>query len=262
MTSFLGKVGKVTGASAVAGGIKSVASSLSGRPQARAIRDAAKLQVGASERAMETIKGLADRSRADLSPWVSSGNRARETLDSLLLPGGALTQNYRGGADYTAQPFNFDVNSDPGAQFRMDTANRALSRSSAATGRSMGGRAIQNVLQLNQALASDEFGKSYDRYNTDRNYGLTEYSTNRNFFNQDKQTLFNQLFGISGQGQASAAGQAAQGTQLGSQLSDLLTGVGNVQAGSLVGQANAKAGGIQNVLNLLLQGGTAAAALL
>ncbi len=262
--SFLSKIGKVakvaSGGALLEGGYnagKSIASSLSGRPQARAIRDAAKLQVEASDKAIDTVKGMHDQSRADLMPWTQRGNQAGDMLAELLAPGGQLTKTY--GDDYHAEPFKFDFASDPGAAFRITTANNAFERSAAGRGKSMGGAAARTLSEFNQNLASDEYGKSYDRYNTDRNYGLNEYGTNRNFFNTDQGNLFSRLFSVSGQGQASAAGQAQQNTQTGAQLSDLFTGIGNAQAGGVVGQANAKAGAAQNILKLLMQGGGVAA---
>ncbi len=255
--SFLSKISGYDAAKSVGKGVQGVASALSGRPQARAIRDASKLQVDASNRAIDTVKGMHDQSRADLQPWVSRGNDAGGMLAELLAPGGALTKNY--GGDYHADPFSFDVNSDPGALFRINMANNAFERSAAGRGRSMGGSAARSLAEFNQGLASQEYGAAYDRYNTDRNYGLNEYGTNRNFFNTDQGNLFSRLFSVSGQGQASAAGQANQNTTTGAQLSDLFTGIGNAQAGGVVGQANAKAAATQNILKLLTQGGAVTA---
>jgi hypothetical protein len=265
MSTFLHKLGRVakyaSGAAAVEGAVdagKEIASSLSGRPQARAIRDAAEIQAASGDRAIKAIQGMHDQSRADLQPWVARGNEAGDQLSALFAPGGALTKTY--GAPFQADPFTFDVNSDPGAQFRLDQANKAYERSAAGRSRSMGGRAAANLSEFNQQLASQEYGNAYDRYNADRTFGLNQYSTNRNFFNTDQGNLFARLFSLSGQGQASAAGQAAGNQATGASLADLFTGIGNAQAGSLVGQANAKASGAENVIKLLTQGGTLAAA--
>ncbi len=233
-----------------------VGNNLTGVTQSRAIRDAAKIQTAAGDRAIDAATKLHDQSRADLMPWADRGRDASKMLMELFSPGGQLLKTY--GGPYQAKPFEFDVNTDPGAQFRIDTANKGFERSAAGKGRSMGGGAIRSLAELNQALGSQEYGAAFDRFNTDRNYGLGEDSYNRTAFNQDQQNLFARLFGISGQGQASAAGQASQNGQLSDQLTSLFTGIGNSQAASKVGQANAKADALSGLLKLGTQAGVAA----
>jgi len=251
---FWSKVGNLAGD--VTDGIGDGINALTGVTQARAARGAAAAQERAANRAITENTRLHEQGRADLMPWVNSGAKANDTLARLFAPGGQLLKTY--GGDYNAKPFEFDVNSDPGAAFRMDQSNKALERSAAGRHRSLGGNAIRSLAEFNQGLASQEYGSAYDRYNTDRSYGLSEYTTNRNFFNSDQQALFSRLFGISGQGQASAAGQASQNNQFGDALSGLFTGIGNAQAAGKIGAANAKSDAMGNLLNLGSQAAVAA----
>ena len=66
------------------------------------------------------------------------------------------------------------------------------------------------------------------------------------FLGQQRSDLLNALrFG-----QASAAQQAAAGVQTGANVGNLLTQIGNAQASGIVGAANARAQGIQNLAGL------------
>lgn len=67
----------------------------------------------------------------------------------------------------------------------------------------------------------------------------------------------NQRFNLASLGANAAAGQGTATQQTGSNIANLITGTGNVLAAGQVGAANARAQGINN----LIQGGTAAVAL-
>lgn len=60
------------------------------------------------------------------------------------------------------------------------------------------------------------------------------------------------LFNAVNLGQSSAAGQANTALNTGSNVSDLLTGIGNVQGAGVVGAGNASTSGAQNLINLAL----------
>lgn len=98
----------------------------------------------------------------------------------------------------------------PGYQFRLNQGTSNLNAGLAARGGMGSGRAFEAGQRYVQDYASGEYG-------------------NR----------LNQLAGLSGQGQASAAGQAVSGQQLGQNLSGLWQGAAN--AGSAAGIAGAQA---------------------
>lgn len=220
-------------------------SDLTGASQAKAIRDAGQLQTGAVNRAIDTTKSLYGQAADTLSPWVTRGNEAGDALSRAFQPGGLLARQYQ------APTFNFDVNSDPGAQFRIEQANNAFQRSAAAKGASMGGAAARNLSEFNQKLASTEYQNAYDRFNQDRAF-------DRSVFTQDQGDLFSRLFALSGQGQQSAGALAGLDTNQAQQLSELFQGLGNVQAGAKIGAANARAQGLNNLINTGLRGGAVA----
>ena len=111
---------------------------------------------------------------------------------------------------------------DPGYQFRQDEASKALERAMAAQGITLGGAgfgdinptAYRAMEELNQGLASQEYGSAYNRYV------------------QDQLNTFNMLMGAAGMGQ-NTTGILATGGQ------NYATNVGNLQTGLASAQLNA-----------------------
>lgn len=112
---------------------------------------------------------------------------------------------------------------DPGYQFRQEEANKALERSMAAQGVTLGGAGFGDINpsvyrameEVNQGLASQEYSNAYNRYT------------------QDQLNTFNMLMGASGQG----AGVTGQMVQSGS---DYATNVGNLGTSLASAQMNAQ----------------------
>lgn len=85
-----------------------------------------------------------------------------------------------------------DFQADPGYQFRMDEAMKALNRSAASRGQLFSGGTLKDLQGYSQGLASQEYGNAYNRFNNDRSQ------------------RFNQLAALAGIGQT-ANGQLMQG---------------------------------------------------
>lgn len=125
------------------------------------------------------------------------------------------------------QRFGMDqFQEDPGFKFRQEEANKALERQMASQGITLGGAgegeinptAYRAMQELNQGLASQEYGNAYNRYV------------------QDQLNTFNMLMGSAGMGQGSTGIMATAGNQYG-------TNVGNLQTGLASAQLNAQMAG-------------------
>lgn len=68
----------------------------------------------------------------------------------------------------------------PAAQLRVQQAMDAITNSNANAGNMFSSDYINSLAAKQQALASEEYDKAYDRMMADKNYGLQEYSTNTN----------------------------------------------------------------------------------
>jgi hypothetical protein len=115
---------------------------------------------------------------------------------------------------------------DPGYQFRMDEGAKALERSAAARGGLLSGRAAKEMERFAQGTASNEFDRSYGRFQTNR--------TNR----------LNPLQSLAGVGQSVSQNMGQAGMNFGNSAADLITGAGNAKAAGQVGKANAITGAI------------------
>ena len=128
-----------------------------------------------------------------------------------------------------------DFQADPGYQFRMDEGARGMNNSAAARGGVLSGAALKAASKYSQNFASNEYGNSYNRFNTDQ--------TNS----------FNRLASIAGVGQMANNQVSAAGQNMANNVSQNQLGAGNARASGYVGQANALTGGIGQGVNMYQQ---------
>lgn len=123
-------------------------------------RSASKRAVRSNEILTREERARQDRllaeQREDFRPWRERGEEALG-----LIADGIQTGTY--------DPPVFDVgdvdlDSDPGYQFRMDEANRAIENSAAARGGSLSGATLRALTRYNQDAASQEYRNAYARY--------------------------------------------------------------------------------------------------
>lgn len=193
------------GASVVTGIMGANAASDAASSQARSARDAQGLQ-----------QRQYDQTRADQAPWREAGGRALTQMED---------PNFQKSftmADYQA---------DPGYAFRLAEGQKALERSAAARGGLQGGATMKSLAKYNSGMASDEYGKAYDR------------------FNNDQSTRFNRLASVAGVGQTAVNQTAAAGQNYANQAGDAMMQVGNAQAAGAIGQANAIGGALNSGAN-------------
>jgi hypothetical protein len=119
-----------------------------------------------------------------------------------------------------------DFEADPGYQFRQDEGLKALERSAAARGGLLSGRAMKDTMRFSQGLASDEYGRSFDRFRL--NQGDT----------------FNRLAAIAGVGQTATQQTSAAAGRYGDAAAGNIIGAGNAMAAGRIGSANALTGAI------------------
>ena len=150
--------------------------------------------------------------------------------------------------DYGSLLRSFDMNTfeqDPSYKYRQDQANKALERSMAAQGVTLGGggygeinpQAYQAMQELNQDLASQEYGNAYSRH------------TN------DQLNKFNMLMGASGMGQGATNTMAGSGQNYAQNVGQSYTDLAGAQLNAQL--AKPKSGGMFGTLL-----GTAAGAFL
>jgi hypothetical protein len=207
-------IGTAVVASAVIGG---VVASDSSRRAGNAQKDAAAL---ASQTELEQHR----QNREDMQPWREAGMGAL----------GQMTAGTAAGGDFNRDFTLADFTKDPGYDFRMQQGQRALDSSAAARGGALSGAAIKGSLRYGQDFGSGEYQNAYNRFNNDR--------TQR----------FNRLASLAGVGQTATRDVAQQGAQVASNVGNNMTGAGNAQASSYVGQGNAISGAANTLGNFAM----------
>ena len=111
-----------------------------------------------------------------------------------------------------------DFETEPGYEFRLAEGAKALERSAAARGQSFSGGTLKALTRYSQGVASDEFGRAYNR------------------FQENRATRYNFLAGLSGTGQTTAA-------QLGDIGARTASDIARTQIGGITSAAAARASG-------------------
>jgi hypothetical protein len=221
---------------------------------------------GVAETGAAGITGAAGQANEYLEPYLGLGGQAAKSLGEMMAPGGQLNR------DFTLE----DMKSlDPGYQFRIDQANKALAGSAAARGGALGGGALRAAANLSQNLASSEFGSAFDRFRAQQGDRFNRFSSltdlgvrtsgqaGGNLMTAAQQAAAlrtgaaqtaggwnvgaNEYGGNAMQNAAALQAQNAFGTQR--SIADLMTGGAAARAAGTMGSANAWGGALQGVGN-------------
>lgn len=212
------------GLTAVAG-----ATVVSGYLGSRAAGNAADAQLAAARENAQVQREMFNKNVELNAPFREGGLKAQnELLDLLGLSGNTGAKDYGTLArSFTGQ----DMYKDPGYAFRLGEGVKALDRSAAARGGLLGGNQLRGVTEFGQNLGSQEYMNAFNRFQAERAAKL------------------NPLQGLLGQGQTTSAALGNAATNLGGQLGQNATDVGNIRASSYIGGANAISNAIGQGVN-------------
>jgi hypothetical protein len=187
-------------------------------------------------------------------PSNANAMRAGQTVtlpggQSVMIPEGGYyggdysTGQSENGVNFSGSGLNVDVNDpdfgkyardfgmqdfeeDPGYAFRLGEGAKALNRSAAMRGGLQSGGALKAAARFGQEMGSQEYGRAFNRYQTNRTNQL------------------NPLQSLMGAGLTSSNTLGESLNVMGNNLSELQVGAGNARASGYVGGANAMAQGI------------------
>jgi hypothetical protein len=213
-------------AAAVVGG-----SLIGGAISARGQQNAAQTQADATANAQNQLLAAGQQGAQQYAPYQALGQTGINQLNAQL--------------PYLTRQFtNADLNANlaPNFQFMLNQGQGATIENANVGG---GG---SNVNLANQLFT--------------QNYAQNAYQNAFNNYQAQQTNIYNRLAGISGIGLQGATGSANAMIGTGTNVAGLTSGLGNAQAASQIGQANAYAGGVNNISNLAalygLQGNNAA----
>lgn len=251
-----------------------------------AAREAANAQLQATREGIAAQKEMYQQGRADLQPWRQAGERGLGQLEKNVMSGAYDVMPTRGQygsfdsperAEFLGQRFTQqDFQADPGYQFRLKQGTEALENAAAARGSQLSGNQLKAITDYGQNLASQEYGRAFDRNMQERRFGEGQYLGDRAFnygnFTGDRafdygadqdffrnktaatQDQYNRLSNLSNVGQASAAGQAAAANQLGQSLMNANQSMGQTAAQGRMAQYQNQANLFGNLASLGMQG--------
>ncbi len=214
------------GAAAIGAGASVVGASKA----AKASKAAGDSQYAAALVAADEQRRQYDQTREDSLPFIESGQSAVEEQSRLLgLAGDAASEGYGS----LAKPFTMaDYQADPGYNFRLEEGQKAIDRIASRGGRNFSGRSLKDASRWGQDLASDEYGRAYDRYN------------------RDQDIIYNRLGGLSGRGQSSSISLGNIGQSSANAISNLTTSGASARAAGNVAANNAWQSGLADVTNI------------
>ena len=189
---------------------KSGFNTLTGKDAADAAGRASALQSSATDRATAENARQFDIGQANLTPWLSAGKGALSAQQELMGLGGYDSTN-----SLTA------LQNSPGYKFRLQQGLGGIENSASARGGLYSGATMKALNDYGSDYAANEYGNRY-----------------------------NQLANLSGTGQATGAGLAAQGMNYANNQGNLWTNMANAQGAAGIAGANARQSGLQNILGL------------
>jgi hypothetical protein len=194
-----------------------ILSSQAAKGAAQTQADAANNAIGANQQAAAL--------QAEMSlPYRTAGEKAVNQLSEMTQPGGVATK------EFAYDPFSYQA--DPGYAFRLKEGMNAMNATAAARGGLISGNALKAGQMYGQEMGSQEYGNAFNRYLSNRANAQNTFQLNRN-------NLLSPLQFLTGQGQAAAAGQAANVGNMAAANTALSTGAANASAAGQIGAANA-----------------------
>lgn len=215
----------------------------------------AQIQASAAERAAEEQRqaisqGIASGNKyygqgvAELQPYNAAGATAASQLP------GMISGMQQPGFNYQQQDFNFQGHQDPGAEYALQEAAKALNASSIAHG-AMGGGAQKAMATEQNNLAQTNYKSAWDRWLDESNLKNTQANQGyqRNFDWQNNR--INQTAGLANMGEKSASTQSMLlGDQARNQFAPYES-MGSSSAAGTLGYGNAMGKGLNGTLSAL-----------
>lgn len=228
-------------AAAAAGLATGLGSYFGAQKQADAAREAARLQAAAAREALQWNKDVYNQASGQYNPYIQVGQVGLTGYQDAI-------QNFaQPTMDYQQKDFNLSNWKDPGYDYRLAEANRAIEASTAGKGMTLGSGALRALQTRNQDMASQEYQNAYNRYNQDSTmrYGQAsdQYDRDYNYGNQNLTNYQN----LSTMGQNAIAGLGNIGVGQSTDISDLYGNIGATAATAANAQGQANAAGWSNL---------------
>ena len=177
--------------------------------------------VAAANAALDEAYGKAeDAANKNASLYSQYMNKVNNAYGGEAAKMGDRVQALEDLTPYDAGQFNYDKNIEDfyskAANQRVNKATNAITNSMANAGNMFSSDYTDALAAKQQALASEEWDKAFDKYQQDRSRALNEFSTNANLGQQTYSNMYNKnkdLLGISQNAQDNTLNAYAAYTQ-------------------------------------------------
>lgn len=217
---------------------------LGGALNSQAATDAASKQAEQQRQALEYQKQLYRDSVLRSEPYVNAGTKAIGDVQNLL------SSEKQPTFKYTIPEFNFSTYQDPGADYQMQRAQRALNSSSLSKG-SAGGGYSKALAEKQQELAGTAYNNAFNRY---KDYNTMKYNEATGNYDRDytygQNKIKNQM-GLVTQGLQSETALNQQVPQMGQVIGSTYGNIGDARASGVIGSSNALTTGLGTAINQL-----------
>lgn len=232
----------------VAAAAASAASSLVGSYlSAEGAKDAARMQAAQEQKALDFQKETWAKTQENMSPYLEAGKRGLTGYESAI--SGATQPEFT----YKLPEFSFSTYEDPGANYQMAQATKALNNSSLARGLG-GGGALKAIMAKNQEMAGTAYQNAFNRYleKNKQDYGFASDAYKRNL---EYQNLgINRQKDLMTQGATMASGLGTLGSETGKNIGSTYGNLGAANAAGALGSSNAWTQGLAGATNALGRG--------
>lgn len=205
---------------------------ISSKLGADAASKAAAAQARAAQEALDFQKGVYNTAQTQFQPYIAAGQEGLQGYKEKVA--GFKQPEFK----FQKQDFNLSNWKDPGYEFRLGEAQKAIEASTAKKGMTLGSGALKALQTRGQEMASQEYEKAYDRYGKERafDYGTAadEYARNLGFTKDELANLLTQT----NIGRESVANLAGIGGTQGAQIGQSLTDRGNAAAMGILGPSS------------------------
>lgn len=176
----------------------------------------------------------------------------RATLSGEELFNTSLDQN-TAVTDYLRDNFE----QDPGYEFALAEAERAIKRNGSANGTLESGGLRDQLVRNAVGMAQQQYG-NYDARNRGSignllAFGGNQYNNDRNFAQNAQQQQIGNLFSLAGTGQNATGQVNSAALSTGNNVANLLNNSGQAMAAGITGQANATTGAVNQFGNRVFQ---------
>lgn len=197
-------------------------------------------QAGAGKQALQLQGDIYNANKGELDPYRNFGVQNMTALQQGLgigdWNGGYTATGFNPNAPLTRQFTLQDFHESPAYQWNLSQGTDALNKSAAARGNYYAPETLKNLANYTQGAASNEY---WNAANAFRNW---------------QGDVYGRLAGGVGTGLGAANALAGVGQNASAQMGHTMQGIGDAQAGGIMGAFNSLAGGAVNGWNNYNQG--------